>query len=93
MEKGFFLKHRNGRNHPQMLALRGKLGLTGYGLFFEIAEVLCENGGSYNKDYTSLAKELCVSPEELKSVVEEFGLFEVSDTEIKAKDIDNLIKY
>ena len=57
-----------------------KLGVEGYGIYFMIIERLREEADYVsNKDYDSLAFDFRTTPEKVKSVIEDFGLFIFTD--------------
>ncbi|MCM1484061.1 MAG: DUF4373 domain-containing protein [Muribaculaceae bacterium] len=77
----YFSHDSNARNDDRILRLRMRHGAAGYGVYFMILERLREE-----KDYTSatdydmIAFDLHENPELIRSVVEDFGLFELSDS-------------
>ena len=70
----------NARNDSKIISLRMKLGVEGYGIYFMIIERLREESDYVsNKDYDSLAFDFRATPEKVKSVIEDFGLFIFTD--------------
>ncbi len=73
----YFSHDSNARNSDKLLAVRIKHGAEGYGIYFMILERLREES-----DYTSsinydvMAYDFRVDSEKIRSIVEDFGLFE-----------------
>lgn len=66
----------NARNSEQLLAVRMRHGVEGYGVYYMILEMLAESPlHTCLKDYNLVAFELRTSAGVVKSVVENFGLF------------------
>jgi len=66
----------NARNDEKILAMRMRLGVEGYGIYFMILERLMENSDYMSvKDYNILAFDFRTSADKVKAVIEEFGLF------------------
>lgn len=80
-KKTFFFPHdANARNDEKILAVRMKYGMEGYGIYFALIEKLLESTDYILlKDYNTLAFELRVGAEKIKSVVEDFGLFQFTE--------------
>lgn len=80
-KKTFFFSHdANARNDEKILAVRMKHGMEGYGIYFAIIEKLLESTDYILlKDYNMIAFELRASAEKVKSVIEDFGLFEFTE--------------
>lgn len=68
-------------------ALRLTLGWSGYGIYCELSDILSETCGGVSLDYAALSKRFVpeVSTETLRSIVEDFGLFEIKSDRIVAK--------
>ncbi|AZA91174.1 Uncharacterised protein [Chryseobacterium nakagawai] len=76
----YFSHDSNARNDEKLLAVRMKLGAEGYGIYFMILERLRDERDNMSvKDYNILAFDFRVSSEKVKSVIEDFGLFEFTD--------------
>ena len=73
-----FLTHDcNARNDPKLLKVQMVMGGEGIGLYWCIVEMLWENEGYLPLDYDILAFNLrWASPEKVRSLVEDYGLFE-----------------
>lgn len=76
----YFSHDSNARNSDKLLAVRIKHGAEGYGIYFMILERLREES-----DYTSsinydvMAYDFRVDSEKIRSIVEDFGLFEFNE--------------
>ncbi len=76
----YFSHDSNARNDEKLIAVRMKLGMEGYGIFFAIIERLRESTNYMSvKNYNIIAFDLRVGAEKIKSVVEDFGLFIFTD--------------
>lgn len=79
-EAYYFSHDSNARNDEKMLAVRMRLGTEGYGIYFMIIERLRDESDYMSiKDYNVLAFDFRVSADKVKSVIEDFGLFEFSE--------------
>lgn len=78
--KNYFSHDSDARNSKKMLRLRKALGAEGYGTYFMLIERLREEDGyTCEADYEMLAYDLRVDPSIIKSVVEDFGLFVMTE--------------
>lgn len=76
----YFSHDSNARNDEKLLNLRMHKGAAGYGVYFMILERLREDANYMSvRDYNILAFDLRVDSQLIKSVVEDFGLFEFTD--------------
>lgn len=73
----YFPHDSNARNSDKLIPVRMKHGAAGYGIYFMLLERLREEKDYMSiKDYNTLAFDLRVDSSTLKSVVEDFGLFD-----------------
>lgn len=80
MSASYFSHDSNARNSKKLLRLRQRHGAAGYGVYFMILERLRdEEGYRSDADYDMIAFDLHVEPELIRSVVEDFSLFELSE--------------
>lgn len=81
MKKTSFFSHdSNARNDNKMIAVRMRHKAVGYAVYFMILERLRDEVDYMSiKDYNILAFDFRESAEIVKSVVEDFGLFEFSE--------------
>lgn len=77
----YYFKHDcNARNDQKLVDVRRKHGMAGYGVYFCIIEIMRETTDyALSRDYYLLEWELHVDAELIRSVVEDFGLFELED--------------
>jgi hypothetical protein len=76
----YFSHDSNARNDEKIIALRMKHGMEGYGIYFAILERMREEKDYFHvKDYNIIAFDLRVSNSLIKSVVENFGLFQCAE--------------
>ncbi|MBR5159709.1 MAG: DUF4373 domain-containing protein [Bacteroidaceae bacterium] len=79
MASSYFSHDSNARNSKKLLRLRQAHGAAGYGVYFMLLERLREEGGyTSDRDYDMIAYDLREDKALIKSVVEDFGLFEIS---------------
>lgn len=79
-EAYYFSHDSNARNDEKLLAVRMKHGWEGYGIFWAIVEKLRESSDYVlSKDYNLLAYDLRVPADKIKSIVEDFRLFELTE--------------
>ena len=76
----FYFSHDyNSRNDEKIKALIFKHGLKGYGIFWSIIEELYNNANELQTNYERIAFELREDVIIVKSVIEDFELFVISD--------------
>lgn len=76
----YFSHDSNARNDEKLVRLRMKHSAAGYGVYFMILERLREETEYMSvKDYNMIAFDLRVDAALVKSVVEDFGLFEFTE--------------
>ena len=80
MNSSWFSHDSNARNSKKLIRLRQKLGAVGYGTYWMLLERLREEENyTSERDYAMIAFDLRVDEDTIRSVVEDFGLFEVSE--------------
>ena len=80
MAGNYFSHDSNARNDDKILALRMELGALGYGIYFMLLERMREEADySCTTSYRVLAFDLHEDADNIKRVVEDFGLFEFAD--------------
>ncbi len=78
--KNYFSHDSDARNSRKMLRLRKTLGAEGYGTYWMLIERLREEDGyQCEADYEMLAFDLRVDAGIIKSVIEDFGLFNIKN--------------
>lgn len=73
-----FSHDSNARNDARLLRLRMEHGPAGYGLYYMLLEMLAEEA-ALTTDYAVIAFDLRVDAGLVRSVVEDYGLFEIED--------------
>ena len=85
MSISYFSHDSNARNSKKLLRLRKKHGAAGYGVYFMLIERLTEEPNfTSDLDYDMLAFDLHVKRDLIRSVVENFDLFEILEGQGKA---------
>lgn len=80
MTVSYFSHDSNARNSEKLIKVRMKYGASGYGVYFMILERLREEHDYMSiKNYNVIAFDLRVDASEIKSIVEDFGLFAFTD--------------
>jgi hypothetical protein len=80
MNKHYFSHDSNARNDPKLLRLRKDLSWSAIGIFWAIAESLCEaTDYRLEKDYGTIAYGLHCDESTVKSIVEDYNLFVIDD--------------
>lgn len=80
MNASWFSHDSNARNSKKLIRLRQSNGAAGYGVYWMLVERLREEQDyTSDRDYDMLAFDLHVDTELIRSVIEDFGLFEVSE--------------
>lgn len=77
--KEYFSHDYNTRSDPKVLKMLRKWGMSGYGVFWAIVELLYQNDNNYPCDYEAIAYDLHENENIVKSIIEDYELFEVSD--------------
>lgn len=93
-EMSFKIPHNsNSRNTPNLLDVRMKHGMAGYGIYFCLIEMLAEvEKHSLKRDYAKIAFDLRVDVEIVRSVVEDFSLFILSRSQFESEELNNELR-
>lgn len=76
----FFPHYAGARNDEKLLAVRMKYKIEGYGIYFAILERMLETKDYIVlTDYSIIAFDFRVDSGKVKSIVEDFGLFELTE--------------
>ncbi len=79
-DRYYFSHDSNARHDEKILALRLKHGWAGYGIFWAVIEKMRENADYMCiKDYNLIAFDLRTDASQIKSIIEDFGLFVFTD--------------
>ena len=90
----YFSHDSNARNSKKMLRLRQKLGAEGYGIYWMLVERLRdEESLSSDRDYEMLSFDLRVDAELIREVIEDFGLFDLTDDSFSSHGLDERMQY
>jgi hypothetical protein len=101
MKNSYYFSHDyHARHDPKLSALIKNYGMEGYGVYWDIVEVLHEQGGKlekFPKLYEGLSHELNINEATLKQIISasisDFGLFREDDTHIWSdRVLDNLVE-
>jgi len=89
MKEAFYFSHdSNSRHDPKIIKLRMKLGWQGYGIFWALIELLRDQKEYCMRlDYESIAYALQTDSEIVKSIINDFDLFELSDEFFYSKSL------
>ncbi|MCL1933271.1 MAG: DUF4373 domain-containing protein [Candidatus Azobacteroides sp.] len=80
MANNYFSHDSNARNDEKIIAVRLKYGMEGYGVYFAVLERMRDiDNYIHVKDYNIIAFDLRVSNSLVKSIIEDFGLFEFTE--------------
>jgi len=75
----FYFSHDyNARNDEKIKMLIRKHGMIGYGIFWSIVEDLYNNANALRTDYDGIAYDLRTDSDIIKSIINDFDLFEVN---------------
>ena len=90
MEKTtFYFSHDyNTRTDIKIKKLIQRTGMQGYGVYWAIVEDLYNNNNNLPLDYEQFAYDLRTDEELVKSVINDFGLFEVNDESFYSNSVD-----
>lgn len=78
----YFPHDSNARNDGRIIRLRIRHGAAGYGVYFMLLERLREESDfTSSRDYEMISFDLHVDIDMVRSVVEDFGLFAITDDE------------
>jgi hypothetical protein len=76
----FYFSHDyNARNDDKIKSLLRKHGMAGYGIFWAIVEELYNNANALRTHYERIAYDLRTDEITIKSIVEDFELFQISE--------------
>lgn len=78
-ETFYFSHDYNTRSDTKIKKLIAKYGYEGYGLYWAIVEDLYQNANAMRTDYDCIAFDMRSTVEIIKSIVEDFELFQIKD--------------
>lgn len=92
MKETFYFSHdHNSRTDTKIRKLLAKHGMMGYGIFWAVVEDLYNNANALQLDFDSIAYDLRVDSEIIKSVLSDFGLFNIENEVISSKSVQERI--
>lgn len=83
----YFSHDYNARNDGKIKSLLAKHGYLGYGLFWAIVEDLYNNANAMPLNYDAIAYDLRTDIETIKSILNDFGLFQISNKIISSTSV------
>lgn len=93
MKDTFYFTHDyNTRQDVKIKKLIQKHGMCGYGVFWAIIEDLYNNANALPLDYESIAYDLRMDNEVIKSVINDFGLFVIEFNEFGSKSVQTRLE-
>jgi len=78
-ETFYFSHDYTARTDPKIKRLLSKHGLTGYGVYWSLIEDLYINANALPTDYESIAYDMRITENVVKSVINDFDLFVIND--------------
>ena len=78
-ETFYFSHDYNARSDGKIKKLIVKHGFAGYGLYWAIVEDLYQNANALQTDYDCIAYDMRTDAKTVKSIIEDFELFEIQD--------------
>lgn len=92
MKNTFYFSHDyNARTDDKIKSLLRTHGMLGYGVFWSIIEDLYNNANALRLDYGGIAYDLRVDENVVKSVINDFELFTVSDQKFSSSSVGKRI--
>ena len=90
--KEYFSHDMNARGDIKIKQLIRSHGYTGYGVFWAIVEDLYVNANALPTDYEGIAYELRQDSNLIESVINDFGLFTVSDGTFSSESVSRRLE-
>ena len=91
MKETFYFSHDfNAHDDPKIRAMMRVHGLEGYGIYWQLIEMLAAETGRWYMplDFDGIAYEMRTQCDRIKSVVQDFNLFEFDDKNFWNKRLD-----
>ena len=89
----YFSHDYNCRNDEKIKRLLRSLGITGYGIFWAIVEDLYNNANALRLDYDGIAYDLRTDANVVKSVINDFDLFEIDGDVFGSKSVQDRLNH
>lgn len=83
----YFSHDYNARNDGKIKSLLAKHGYLGYGLFWAVVEDLYNNANAMPLNYDAIAYDLRADIETIRSILNDFGLFQISNEIISSTSV------
>ena len=83
----YFSHDYDTREDEKIRKLLYKLKMEGYGIYWSIIEMLYKNDGHMELDYDEISYTLRSSPEQVKSVINDFNLFEINEKKFSSRSV------
>ncbi len=95
MKDAYYFPHDcNARNDQKIIGVRSVFGMRGYGIYFGIIEIMREaKVWQIPSKYNLLAFDLREEEKDIKSVVEDFGLFDLKNGMIISKSLERRMSH
>lgn len=94
MKDTFYFSHDvNARSDPKLIKVQMMHGMTGIGIYWCIVEMLYENSGFILPEYDRITFELRNDETVIKSIINDFGLFEIMDGKITSQAVLRQINF
>lgn len=93
MKDTFYFSHDyNTRTNDKIKKLIMKHGYLGYGLFWALIEDLYNNANALRLDYDCIAYDLRTNSETIKSIIEDFDLFQIDGEFITSEGVQERLE-
>jgi len=93
MKETYYFSHDYHARHDfKMMAMQGKHGMAGLGIYWCIIEMLYEEGGHLPAECDRIAFALQAHPDMVASVINDFGLFDTGNGNITSPSVSRRIK-
>lgn len=84
----YFSHDYDTRSDEKIMDLMAEMSWAGYGLFWGIVELLYQNDGTLQRQYKRIAFALGSNESSVQSIVEDFNLFSINDTEFWSESLN-----
>lgn len=93
MANSYYFSHDySSRQDSKIKRLLFKHGMQGYGLYWALIEDLYANNNKIPYDIEMMSYNFRVSPDKVKSVLEDFGLFEIQDNTVSSNSVSRRLE-
>jgi hypothetical protein len=88
----YFSHDYDARSDEKIMDLMAEMGWAGYGLYWGILELLYQNGGKMRTQYKRIAFALASHEDSIKSIIENFQLFQINNDFFYSKSVNERLK-